>query len=110
MKVKVDFKERTEGGYMKHKETLFFIIVFLVGLYLVLANTLPRYEYIDDQTPNLLRFDRVKGVLQVSKESYKGKWYKVASKAVAKVERPTITYDEFMGGEKAFQDFIKTAK
>jgi len=44
----------------------------------------------------VLRFDKVKGVLQVNKEHYGGKWYKVVSKSVAKVERPTMTYDEFM--------------
>jgi len=92
---------------MKYKETLFLIVIFLIGLYFVLANTLPRYEYIDDQTPDLSRFDRVKGVLQVSKESYGGKWYKVISKSVVRVERPTITYDEFMQGRQNFEDILK---
>lgn len=71
------------------------------GLYLII----PKYEYIDDQTPDLLRFNKVTGNLEVCKDGQH--WYKVVSKSVAKVERPTITYDEFMKGREQSQEFLR---
>ncbi len=79
----------------------------VVGSILLFLSTAPRYDYIDDGTPDLLRFDKVKGELEACKEHYGGKWYKVASKSVVKVERPTITYNEFMNGR---QNSIEVSK
>ena len=80
---------------------LLILVVIFFGLYLII----PKYEYIDDQTPDLLRFNKVTGNLEVCKDGQH--WYKVVSKSVAKVERPTITYDEFMKGREQSQDFMK---
>jgi|GEM_PF-4685008 len=79
------------------------LVIIFFGLYLIV----PKYEYIDDQTPDLLRFNKVTGNLEVCKDGQR--WYKVVSKSVAKVERPSITYDEFMKGREQFQDFLKKA-
>ena len=78
--------------------------VLFIGIYLIM----PKYEYIDDQTPDLLRFNKVTGNLEVCKNGEH--WSKVVSKSIVKVERQTITYNEFMSGREQFQDFLRKAK
>jgi len=83
------------------KKILLLIVVF-IGLYLVI----PKYEYIDDGTPDLLRFNKITGNLEVNKY---GSWSKVVSKSVVRVERPVISYEEFMKGRENFQEFLQKA-
>lgn len=99
----VDNKMEAE---MNKKMALLLLVLMVIffGLYLVI----PKYEYIDDQTPDLLRFNKVTGSLEVCKDGQH--WYKVVSKSVAKVERPSITYDEFMKSREQFQGFLKKSE
>jgi len=92
---------------MSRKDALLVCVVFLMGLYFVLSNVLPKYEYIDDQTPDLLRFNKINGSLEVYKDG--GHWHKVVSKSIARVDRPTISYEDFMQGRANFEGLLKKA-
>ena len=68
------------------------LLMVIVGVIFYFVS--PKYEYIDDQTPDLLRFNRISGVLEVCKDGEH--WSRVVSKSIVKVEKPLISYEEFM--------------
>jgi hypothetical protein len=92
---------------MKKKTFLLVVLLMAIGGFIFYI-TCPKYDYIDDQTPDLLRFNKITGSLEVCKDGTH--WYRVVSKSVAKVERLTISYDEFMGGRENFQKAIEQIK
>ncbi|MCK9572489.1 MAG: hypothetical protein M0Q96_04350 [Candidatus Omnitrophica bacterium] len=85
-------------------QTMLLMIIAGVIFYIVC----PKYEYIDDQTPDLLRFNKIRGVLEVCKDG--DNWGRVVSKSIAKVERSTITYEEFIQKRNDSQEMLRAIK
>ena len=96
-----------KGDKMK-KQAFLQIILLRIIAGVIFYIVCPKYEYIDDQTPDLLRFNKIKGVLEVCKDS--DNWDRVVSKSIAKVERPTITNEEFMQGRRDSQEMLRAIK
>ncbi|MDD5097436.1 MAG: hypothetical protein PHU59_02970 [Candidatus Omnitrophica bacterium] len=90
------------------KQTFLQVILLMIVAGFILYIACPKYEYIDDQTPDLLRFNKIKGVLEVCKDG--DNWDRVVSKSIVKVERPTITNEEFMQGRKDSQEMLRAIK
>lgn len=80
------------------------IILLIVITGVVFYNVCPKYDYIDDQTPDLVRFNRITGNLEVCREGTT-RWERAVSRATVRVERPIISYEEFMQGR---MQFLKT--
>lgn len=90
------------------KQTFIQVILLMIIAGVIFYIVCPKYEYIDDQTPDLLRFNKIKGVLEVCKNG--DNWDRVVSKSIAKVERPIITNEEFMQRRNDSQEMLKAIK